>query len=549
MTAPALLDHRGEPIPRNQAVSQRARILAAGFKNASWSDPDLSAWTPNLYSAHAAYAPDRIALASRIKDLVRNEGWLAAGVSKLTDAVIGSNWMLFSTPNWQSLGIEPDAAADLAVQIETEWSDYAEDPDCWIDAGRQMTFGGILALCFRHRIFDGEALAALLYEPNRACGTATCVHVVDPDRLSNPYNEIDTVTRRMGVELGANDRPLGYWIRAAHPGDAGVYNPNLWKWDYWPRETPWGRRQVLHAFETERAGQVRGQSVINSLIKVIKQMGRYIDAEQQASLMNAIMAAFVESPYDHEKLAEDMSAGDMSELSAYDDSRMGWHEKLPLALGGAQVNFLHSGEKVTLTKPNHPNAVFEHYLRTALRNIASVLGLTYEQFSGDFSQTNYSSFRGALLEAWRGFTARRGFFTNQVPQQIFACFLEEKIDKGIIKLPPGAPDFHAKKAAYCSAEWIGPAKGWVDPVKEGEGAVLRINSGLSSYRREMAEQGIDYRKDFLQQARERKEREALGLPDALSQIAGQVKGNAGNVPESDPEAKPDGKKSNKKDAA
>jgi lambda family phage portal protein len=231
-----------------------------------------------------------------------------------------------------------------------------------------------------------------------------------------------------------------------------------------------------------------------------------------------------------------MSAGDMSELSAYDSTRLDWHNARPIGLGGAQVNFLHSGEKITLTKPNHPNAVFEHYLRAALRNIASVLGLTYEQFSSDFSQTNYSSFRGALLEAWRGFSARRGFFTNQIPQQIFACFLEEKIDKGIIKLPPGAPDFHAKKAAYCAAEWIGPAKGWVDPVKEGEGAVLRINSGLSSYRREMAEQGIDYRKDFLQQARERKERETLGLPDALSQIAGQVKGNAGNVPQTDPKA-------------
>jgi lambda family phage portal protein len=527
MNAPALIDQYGAPLPRARAVAERGRMLAAGFRGASWSDPDLAGWTPNLYSAHAAYAPDRLALAARVKDLARNDGWLSSGVGKIVDAVIGSNWMLFSTPNYVSLGIDPDAAADLALQIESAWTDYATDHNHWIDAGRRLTFGGLLALSFRHRCYDGEALGQILYEKRPGADYDTFVHIVDPDRLSNPYNQIDTVTRRMGVELGPREEPVGYWIRAAHPGDAGVYNPNLWKWDYSRRETSWGRRLTFHAFEPERAGQFRGQSALNALIKKIKQLGRYDEAELQAALLNAIMAAFIESPFDHDQIAEMMNGDD--QLSPYNASRLEWYEKMPIKLGGAQVGFLHPGEKVELTRPNHPNSVFENYVAAGLRNMASVLGLSYEQFSADWSKVNYSSARAAIIEVWRGFSARREFFADQVAQPIYAGWLEEAIDKGRVKLPPGAPDFQDRMAAYCCCDWIGPARGWVDPMKEAEASVVRMSAGLSTLQRECAEQGSDYRKIIVQRAREKKEMTDAGLdPTEVAALAGKVKGNIGD---------------------
>ena len=144
--------------------------------------------------------------------------------------------------------------------------------------------------------------------------------------------------------------------------------------------------------------------------------------------------------------------------------------------------------------------------------------MTYEQLSMDWGQVNYSSARAALLEVWRGFTARKEHFAQQFMAPIYAGWLEEAIDRGTITLPKGAPGFAQAKAAYCSAKWIGPGRGWVDPHKEATAAAERLAAGLSTLERECAEQGEDYLETIQQRARERKEMIALGLdPDANSE--------------------------------
>jgi capsid protein len=104
-------------------------------------------------------------------------------------------------------------------------------------------------------------------------------------------------------------------------------------------------------------------------------------------------------------------------------------------VGGAKIAFTFPGEKVTLSKPSHPNSVFEAFERASLRNIASAMGMTYEQLSMDWGQVNYSSARAALLEVWRSFAARKEHFAQAFMAPIYAAWLEEAIDRGIITLP------------------------------------------------------------------------------------------------------------------
>jgi lambda family phage portal protein len=227
-----------------------------------------------------------------------------------------------------------------------------------------------------------------------------------------------------------------------------------------------------------------------------------------------VMAAFVESPFDHDQFASALGGGE--ELSAYQQQRLDYYQAAPINVGGAKIAFTFPGEKVTLSKPSHPNSVFEAFERASLRNIASAMGMTYEQLSMDWGQVNYSSARAALLEVWRGFAARKEHFAQAFMAPVYAAWLEEAIDRGIVTLPKGAPDFAEAKAAYCSAKWIGPGRGWVDPHKEATAATERLAAGLSTLERECAEQGADYLETIQQRARERKEMMALGLdPDAM----------------------------------
>jgi lambda family phage portal protein len=508
----SLLGPDGSPV-KLPALRGASRMLAAGYAGASVTDPDLAQWRPPLWSAQTALSPDRPVLAARIHDLARNDGWASGGVTRQVDAVIGAGWRLSSKPNARSLRIDPDVASDLASDIEAAWKDFADDPDCWCDAGRRLSMGGLLSLAFRHRLMDGEALAVILWLP-RGGRYATAVQIIDPDRLSNPYNSIDTYWRRQGIELGEHGEPRAYHIRRSHPGDQNVFNPMFWTWERIPRETSFGRRMVVHAFEPSRAGQYRGVSVLAPIIKRLRMLGRYDEAELQAAVLNAVMAAFVESPFDHDQFASALGGGE--ELSAYQQQRLDYYQAAPINVGGAKIAFTFPGEKVTLSKPSHPNSVFEAFERASLRNIASAMGMTYEQLSMDWGQVNYSSARAALLEVWRGFAARKEHFAQAFMAPIYAAWLEEAIDRGIITLPKGAPDFAEAKAAYCSAKWIGPGRGWVDPHKEATAATERLAAGLSTLERECAEQGEDYLETIQQRARERKEMMALGLdPDAM----------------------------------
>lgn len=57
---------------------------------------------------------------------------------------------------------------------------------------------------------------------------------------------------------------------------------------------------------------------------------------------------------------------------------------------------------------------------------------------------------------------------------VFELWLEEVVNKGLIE----APNFYENKAAWCRCKWIGPGRGWVDPVKEAQASQIRMESGL-----------------------------------------------------------------------
>lgn len=461
------------------------------FTGASYSDPDLAGWWPGDYSGHGAISEDRHDLARRVHDLVRNDGWAASSVTKFIDTVVGSGWIFISQPNARALGITEDQAAELAVEIEDWLDEIADDPDCNFDGERTHPQGLLTALAMRHRITDGEALGRIGWcDRGGPCGTT--LTVIDPDRLSNPDGTPDTTLLKSGVALGALQYdPIGYWFRCAHPADS--WDGLNVRWEYVPREVQvpgFGtRRQVLHAFEPTRAGERRGFPPLAPVLKKFRMLGNYDVYETQAALINALMAMFITSPYDLEQVEKSLEG----ELSEYQKLRMEMHSEHPLRMAGAKVNFLAPGETVTLTNPNHPNAVYEPFVRAGLRNIASVAGQTYEQFTGDLSQVNYSSIRAGIIEVVKGFMARSAHFDAMWQKPLNAVLIQEGIERGRIRIPKGAPSFYERKAAYCAGESIGPGQGWVDPLKEAQAVRERLSLRITSRRREAAALGMRLR--------------------------------------------------------
>ncbi|HLP69055.1 MAG TPA: phage portal protein, partial [Rhizobium sp.] len=158
-----------------------------------------------------------------------------------------------------------------------------------------------------------------------------------------------------------------------------------------------------------------------------------------------------------------------------------------------------------------------------LRYIAANLGVSYEQLSRDYSNSNYSSVRAALTETWRYMQSRKRMTADRFASYIFRLWLEEAIMKNQIDSFPlskapmlyegGALNLKFEALTHC--DWIGASRGQIDELKETQAAVLRLKYNLSTDEMELARQGLDFRQVYKQRAREKKMREALGIEPEL----------------------------------
>ena len=117
-----------------------------------------------------------------------------------------------------------------------------------------------------------------------------------------------------------------------------------------------------------------------------------------------------------------------------------------------------------------------------------------------------------------GAVVRRDFaaFTEQVIMPIYIAFLEEAFDRGYIVAPASVPKFWDMPAAWAASRWIGSPRGYVDPVKEAQGAGYRLDNLTSTLEIEAAEQGLDFEDLLDQREYEDAELKARGLSRVVS---------------------------------
>ena len=498
---------------------------------------DMGAWFPQIHSADYDMNPWRRRIMARSQDIARNDGWAAGGLTKIVDGVVGGDLRLMAKPDYRALGLDAVWASEFSAAAEAKWRLFADDTiGKYSDVARRQTFGEQCATAFRHKMLANTSVGVMHWIPERvrpgAARYATAIELIHPDRLCNPYEQQDTEFRRGGVEIDSYGAAIGYHFRHGFAGD--WFDPQQMTWDYVERETAWGRPMVVHHFDADVAGQNGGGiGIFAPVMAKLKMLNKYDQVELQAAVLNAIFAAYIESPFDHSMLGDAMSAD--GDIGQYQDLRSQFHDKHKLNLGGARMPVLFPGEKINSVNATRPSENFEPFEAACLRNIASAMGISYEQLSQDWSKTNYSSARAALMESWKTLWRRRTQFAQGFCTPIYATWLEEEIEAGDIPMPRNAPPFMEMRSAYARARWIGPARGWIDPVKERQGAILGMEANLSTLEDEAAEQGRDWRDILDQKKIEQDEFKARGIPlpnaeKLTAQYADQPEQEAGGKP-------------------
>lgn len=522
MTSPVkILDARGNAIDR----PKKSALVGGGHTPYDAADiwgQHMASWQPYLWSPDGELNMYRDRIVSRIRDVVRNDGWASAAITRTIDNVIGADFRPISKPDWLSLrmmtgikGFDHVWANEFGQAVEANYRAWSNDPGRYCDAQRNLTMAQLMALAFRHKCIDGDALAMLHWRPERIGNGrgryATTVQIIDPDRLSNPQLNFDQMVMRGGVEVDNDGAAIAYHIRRAHQGDWFSAGKSL-QWERIDRETSWGRPIIVHDFDHDRAAQHRGGAgMLAPVLQRLKMLIKYDSVELDASIINAIFAAVIESPYDGQMVSEALDGGE--QLGYYQDQRLEFHKERKMVVGDSRVSHLFPGEKLEFATASRPAGNFAEFENAMLRNIAAGTGTSAQMISQNWADVNYSSYRAAMLEVWKTFHRRRTNFAMGFGQPIYCAFMEESMEVDDLPLPAGAPDFMDCRVAYSRAKWMGPGRGYVDPEKEKKGAILGMDAGLSTLEDECAElAGADWREKVSQRAVEREFFKSLGIP-------------------------------------
>lgn len=488
--------------------------LAGGYQGGKKDRRQTKNWIAGNNSADDDILPDLEELRFRSRDLCRNEPIALGAVNTNVANVAGTGLDLSCRVDYETLGWARDQAVAWQKNTERRFRLWASSKNC--DITRTQNFYELQALAYRSVVESGDAIVLLPMEPVNGFPFETRIQIVEADRLSNPARKADSETLIAGVEVDGNGAPIAYHISKQHPGVTNFKN-DASNWTKIPAfgETS-GRRNVLHLFDRIRPGQTRGVPYLAPVIEHLKMLGRFTDAELQATVVSSMFAVFVTS-----------EAGSGLEGMVGGTPSPGANADRALKLEPGLVAELNPGEKIETAEPGRPNGAFDPFVQAILRQIGVALEIPFELLIKHFT-ASYSASLAAVQLAWQFFKRRREWLASNLCQPSYEAWMDEQVASGAISAP-GYFEDALVRAAYLNAEWVGDAQLQLDPGKAADAAEKKMRLGLSTLAEEtIAITGRSWEENLAQRAQEKEAHEAAGMPYLQSQ----------NAPQAQPEQKP-----------
>lgn len=378
-------------------------------------------------------------LRNRSRDLVRNNAWAKKAVDVIANNVVGS-------------GIRPMIMADSngkAKKLASAWKQWAETTDC--DVTGRLNFYGLQRLIMKTVAESGECIV-VRRRRNSPGKIPFQLQVLEGDFIPHTYNYYPISSGEgkftlMGIEFNESDQRTGYWMYKKHPGD--IYNFSTPEWV--------SADEVLHIYQVERPGQIRGIPLGVSAMLRLKDFDEYEDAQLVRQKIAACYSVFITDP-----------------LGEAGGTKNPAEERVEPGI----IYELDPGKQVTFASP--PGAEgYDSYTKNVLRAVAAGYGVTYEALTGDLSNVNFSSGRMGWLEFQRNVSSWQDQVVIPVLcDGVFRWFVEgAQLSMGI--------------NAEAVASWTPPRREMIDPAKEIKAMTDAIRAGLLPWQETIRQLGQD----------------------------------------------------------
>lgn len=457
-------------------------------------------WFPVNQDINTIIRSSSPTLRARTRQLVRDFPFFNRAINTLTNYSIGPSGMVFQS-RVQTGDKDADKAIRTQIEDAVQWA-YEE-----IDAAGRLQWGEIERLLKRQDIENGELLfvKTTINDPKRFIPYAIQVYEADwlTSFRSQPIsgNEID-----QGIEFD----PRTGKVLAYH-----FAQPSGYTWGAAQINTPVRvpAENVIHNFHSLRPGQLRGVSPFTTAILVAHDLGDYLDAEIDGAKMAAKYLAFIET-------------GDIAGFQNMRGAENDDTGKKLENIENAAIEYLRSGEKITIANHNRPGANFAAFCEFVLRMVAISTDTTYELLTADYNGINYSNLRGIRNDyavAVRPHSVRH---ILNVAAPVHKDIIHWAQLSGKLKLP----GYWDNPRKYWRGTYTPPGMESIDPLREGKAWIEQIKAGLRSPQEITASRGRDYEEVLDEIAEAKKMAEDRGLDwNALFDVSTAMQQNPAKV--------------------
>ena len=466
-------------------------IEGAGYAGggASRLKRTLKMWLPVHYSAKEDIDRNLQTLRNRAADLVMNSPVGAAAVSTMATGVIGAGLKLFPRIKAEVLGVSTESARAWARRTKAEFELWAGNAFA-CDYLRRNNFAELQYIAFASYLIEGDSFCLFKRRvPTSDNPYSLRLQLIEAQRVSNPQmggTTLSNVEMRRGnnrivngIEVDRDGVQVAIWISNRIWNEPTALTPEL----KWQRVRWYGRDShypnVLHICHDTRPDMFRGVPLLAPVIETLKQVSRYGDAELASAIVKSFFSVFFTQPlnganYNLEDILPEDKGKPCVDVSEY-------------RLGTATVAGLPMGVDVKAIDSNNAQSTFEPFTNSFLKQVGAATGLPFEVLMKSF-QSSYSASRAALLQAADEFRQRKAWFAHDFLQPIYQTWLAEAIAIGRIDAP-GYFDDPIKRAAWQNANWYNENTHSLDPLKEAQAMKLKLENGLTTYHKELAESG------------------------------------------------------------
>lgn len=460
-----------DPIRGARRYQQRVRMaITGGYTGADRTRRANQHGRVPERDANSVILPDLGTLREESQHLIRNNAIAAGAVKTNITKVVGTGLKVKSQIDRDILNLTPDQADAWERAAEREYRLATETRE--IDAERELPFSLLQGLIFLKVLEDGDLLVNMPRFNRPGSPYSIKLQLIEAARLSNPEHKPATDRLAGGVERDETGAPVAYHVCSQHPGSLIRRSDLKPTWSTLKAFNAKGEPLCLLIKDKTRPGQSRGVPYLTPVVELIKQMGRYTDAEVMAAVVSGMLTVFVTNEVGSPDFGPAANPSNPTGDPAATVDATG------MELGYGSVIGLAPGEKVETVNPGRPNPAFDPFMTSILRQIGLALELPFELLVKHFT-ASYSAARAALEEAWDYFQRRRHWLVTVLCQPVYEAVISEAVAKGRLDAPGFFADPLVRKA-WLGTTWLGDAPSQLDPLKEINAAARRVELTIST---------------------------------------------------------------------